>query len=317
LQISEDLIAWTENPSPLVAVVRCRALMERANFLRILDDREGAYAGLAEASRELEANGITDPLELARQEELLGTLEAYCGHMERARRLLRKALFKVRRWGDNYTLQRVLISAGLFEIYSDSHDEAQTLLEEAMRTEEPDALLLRYAATNRVLGYFAGGSPQRAYQALLGVRARLGDSWLQNLPRPLQTRQMWLEGQILNALGMDEDAIGYLKKAREVYIRAACGYEVCYTSIDLVLAYAAQRRFAEVQRELTFALPFCSEQRPVDRHGKEAVQLLLRTLRRQGRLETDQIRAVGSRLEWILRAPLQTFPQPLFAELQM
>ena len=316
LQISENLLAWTENPTPLVAVVRCRTLMERGNFLRILGDRAGAYAALAEASRELEAHGITDPLELARHEELLGNLEAYCGNLESAHHLLKKALFKVRRWGDNYTLQRVLISAGLIELNRDNYDLADALWEEAMATAEPDGLLLLYAATNRVLAYFAGGNPQLAYQTLCGFRARLGESWLQHLPRALQARQMWVEGQIRNALGMDEDAIGLLKKARETYIRTDCGYEVCYTSVDLALTYAIQRRFADAQHELAFALPFCSEEQTTDRYGKEAVQLLLRTLLRQGRLEVELIRAVASRMHGIHRAPLRIFPQSPFAELQ-
>jgi len=127
---------------------------------------------------------------------------------------------------------------------------------------------------------------------------------------------MWVEGQIRNALGMDEDAIGLLKKARETYIRTDCGYEVCYTSVDLALTYAIQRRFADAQHELAFALPFCSEEQTTDRYGKEAVQLLLRTLLRQGRLEVELIRAVASRMHGIHRAPLRIFPQSPFAELQ-
>src|SRR3954469_19705704 len=316
LETSENLLAWTVNPTPLVAVVRCRALMERGNCLRILGDREGAYAALAEASREMDVHGIVDPLELSRHEELLGTLEAYCGNLESARRLLRKALYKVRRWGDSYTLQRVLISAGLVELDSAHHQEAETLLEEAMTTAEPDTLLLLCSATNRVLGYFDDGNPQLAYQAICGLRTRLGESWLEHLPPGVQMRQTWLEGQIRSALGMDEEAIGLLKQARESYSRADCGYEVCYTSVELALTFAKQRRFTELQHELAFALPFCSEEQESDRFGKEAVQLLLNTLQRQSRLEVELIRAVASRLYWIHQAPLRKFDQSPLAELR-
>jgi len=316
LQISENLLAWTENPTPLVAVVRCRALMERGNFLRILGDREGAYAALAEASLELETHGIADPLELARHEELLGTLEAYCGNLERARQLLKKALHRVRRWGDNYSLQRVLISAGLVELNLDRFGQAERLFEEAMAAPEPDGLLHLCAATNRVLGYSVNGNPQLAYQAICGLRARLGESWLQRLPRHLQMRQTWLEGQVRQALGMEEEATGLIKQARESYIRADRNYEVCYTSVDLALTYATQRRFAEVQHELAFALPFCSGEPTIERFGKEAVQLLLRALVRQGRLDVELIRAVASRLYDIHRAPLRIFHQSPLAELQ-
>lgn len=316
LEISENLVAWTENPTPLIAVVRCRALIERGNLLRISGDREGAYAALAEASREMEAHGIVDPLELARHEELLGTLEAYCGNLESARRLLKKALFKVRRWGDSYTLQRVLISAGLVELNSNHHEQAEVLLEEAMITAEPDTLLLLCSATNRVLGYFDEGKPQLAFQALCGLRTRLGESWLEHLPPSLQMRQTWLEGQVRSALGMDEEAIGLLKKARESYIRADCSYEVCYTSVELALTYTKQRRFAELQHELAFALPFCSEEQEIDRFGKEAVLLLLNALRGQSHLEVELVRAVASRLYRIYRAPLRKFDQSPLAELR-
>jgi tetratricopeptide (TPR) repeat protein len=316
LEISTNLLAWTANPSPLVAIIRCRTLMERGNFLRILGDRDGAYAALNEASREMDLHGIVDPLELARHEELLGTLEAYCGNLERARRLLKKALNKVRRWGDNYTLQRVLISAGLVELNSAHHEQAETLLEEAMTTAEPDTLLLLCSATNRVLGYFDDGNPQLAYQALCGLRTRLGESWLEHLPPGLQMRQIWLEGQIRSALGMDEEAIGLLKKARESYIRADCGYEVCYTSVELALTYAKQRRFTELRHELAFALPFCSEEQEIDRFGKEAVQLLLNSLLRKNRVEIELIRAVALRLNRVHRAPLRKFDQSPMAELR-
>jgi tetratricopeptide (TPR) repeat protein len=316
LKISENLLAWTENPTTLIAVVRCRALMERGNFLRILGDREGAFRALADASRELETHGITDPLERARHEELLGTLKAYCGHVEAARQLLRRAFCKVRRWGDNYTIQRVLISAGLVEINSDNYEEAEILLKEAMATPEPDRLLGLCAATNRVLGYLANGKPRLAYQSICGLRARLGHSWLQHLPPIIQMRQVWLEGQVRNGLGMEEEAIGLLKKARESHIRADCGFEVCYISVDLALTYATQRRFVEVQRELEFALPFCSEEQAIDRLGREAVQLLLCTLRRQGRLDVELVRDVATRLYRILRTPLRIFPQSPLAELR-
>lgn len=317
LEISEDLIAWTPDPSPLVAAVRCRALMERANFLRALGERERAYAALAIASEELEARGITDPLEWARFQEIQGTLESYCGNTEAAVRLLRKALAKVRRWGDKHTLQRVLIAAALTELLNRNFEPAEDLLDEAMGIEEPDRFLLQCAATNRVLAYVMKGNPQEAYRKLLGIRAAVGPSWLGGYPSYARMRQIWLEGQILNQLHMNEDAIGLLRDARDYYIQTGCGYEVCYISVDLALAHAAQRRFAEVRRELALALMFCSEERALDRHGKEAVLLLQRGMEQQGRLEPEKIRAVASRLAWMHRAPLRTFSHPPFAELQI
>src|SRR6185295_6671308 len=54
LRISDDLIAWTQRDrSALGAVMRCRAFMERGNFLRILGDPTGAHESLAQAASEL------------------------------------------------------------------------------------------------------------------------------------------------------------------------------------------------------------------------------------------------------------------------
>jgi hypothetical protein len=181
--------------------------------------------------------------------------------------------------------------------WPDRFDLAEALIEEAMRTSELDRLLPLCAATNLVLGYFARGNPQLAFESICRLRANLGETWQEYLPQCLQMRQTWLEGQVRNALGMREEAIGLLRKAREAFIRAGCGYEVCYTSVDLALTFATQRS--------------------VERFGQEAVQLLLRRLLRQGRLEVDVIRAVASRLCDIGRTPLRIFSQSPLAELQI
>jgi tetratricopeptide (TPR) repeat protein len=315
LQLADELITWTKNdPSPLVAVVRCRAWMERGNFLRILGDAAGAYEALAKASRELEANG-SDPLELARYQELLGTLKRDCGDFEAATALLKKALAKVRRWGDSHSLQRVLIATSIAELCNNNFQEADALLDESLKTAEPDCLLLRIAAVNRLLVYLFSGKPHKAYQVLLRVRSNLGSSWLRELPEPNRVAALWAEGQILNTLGIDDEALPLLRKAREFFIRSARGYEVCHISIELASTYAAQQRFGEVRRELAFGLPFCSPARSLDNHAREVVSLLQAALEHQGRLEADQLRTVAHRLDCIRRAPLQDHRQASFADL--
>jgi tetratricopeptide (TPR) repeat protein len=310
LQITDDLIAWTTDPSPLVAILRARALMERGNFLRILGDPDGAYAALAEALTQLEASAPSDPLDLARHQELLGSLERDCGNFEAATDLLGKALYKIRRWGDPYTLQRTLIAAGMAELFNSNFEEAEKLLDEAMRVESPDSFLLRSAAFNRLLAYFLNGSPHKAYQALLRVRGKLGSSWLNDAPEAIEMRALWVEGQILHALQSDDDAIGILRKAREAAIRLDLGCELCHISLDLALVHTTQERFSEVRDELAFALPFCSERRALDVHGKQALLALLGSLQHRGRLEAVQIRGVARQLETLLRAPLQPIQPP-------
>jgi len=255
-----------------------------------------AYEALAEASREIEANG-SDPLELARYQELLGTLERDCGNFESAADLLRKALAKVRRWGDSYSLQRVLIATSLAEFYNNNFEQADVLLNESLRAAEPDRLFLGFSAVNKLLVYLWSGQPHKAYQALLRVRSGLGSSWLRGFPELNRVQALWTEGQILNTLRIDDEAISLLREAREFFIRSARGYEVCQISIELASNYAAQKKFDDVRRELAFGLPFCSPQRPLDDHAKDAALQLQGTLVHQGCLEAEQIHSVTHRLE--------------------
>jgi hypothetical protein len=318
LQISDSLIAWTRtDPSPLVAVIRRRALMERANFLRILGDPIGAYAVLAKVSTELESNGTSDPLEEARYQEVRGSLEKDCGNFEASTSLLRKSLTKVRKWGDHHTLQRVLIATGVSEILNNQFEPGDKHLEQAMQIEGPDSFFLRCAALNRLVGFYWSGNSHKAYQALLRVRDKLGESWLRGAPETYEMRALSIEGQILRALHTDDDAIGVLKKARESAVRLGLGCEVCHVSLDLAQIYATQERYSEVRRELAFGVPFCSERRALDVHGREALLLLQGALQHQGRLETSQIRAVTLQLESFLRAPLQPSLQLPSARLQL
>jgi hypothetical protein len=306
LQVADNVIAWTKaDPSSLLSVIRGRAWMERGNFLRILGDPEGAYAALAQAARELDASGTSDPLELARYQELLGTLERDCGNYEAADGLLRKALAKVRKWGDNYSLQRILIATALTDLYSNRFEEADALLDESLRAAEPDSLLLRFAAVNKILVLYFRGAPHKAYQALLRVQSRLGPSWLHGFPEAKQMSVLWSEGQILNVLGIDDQAVRALRKAREFFIRSNRGYEVCRISIELALSYVAQRRLDDVRRELAFGLAFCSERRLLDQQAMEGALLLQAALEHRGRLEADQVRAVAHQLDCLHRAPLR------------
>jgi hypothetical protein len=154
-------------------------------------------------------------------------------------------------------------------------------------------------------------------QALLRVRNSLGPSWLRGFPEANRVSVLWTEGQILNTLRIDDEAIPLLREAREFFIRSARGYEVCHISIELASNYAARQRFVDVRRELAFGLPFCSPKRRLDDHAKEVVLLLQGALQHRGRLEADQLRAVAHRLDCIHRAPLQAPNQTSFTDLQL
>jgi tetratricopeptide (TPR) repeat protein len=318
LRITDDIIAWTaRDRSPVVGVLRSRALMERGNFLRILGDSQGAHETLAQVASELEANGPGDPLEAARYQEVLGTLERDCGNFNAAARLLKKALAKVRRWGEPYSLQRILIAAALNDLYRDRFDEADTYLEESLRVQEPDSLFMRFAAINKVLVQYFGGRPFRAYKTLLRVQDSLGPSWLRGFPVANQMSVLWTEGQILNTIGLHDQAVGRLKKAREFYIQAAQGSEVGHISVEIALSHAARGQHADVRRELSFALQFSSERTALDRYAKTALLLLQGTLEHQGRLEAEQLRSVDHRLHLLHRVPLKSWDQPPFIGLQL
>ena len=318
LCIVNDVLTWTQTDSSrLVSVFRARALMERGNFLRILGDPDSAYTSFARAFEELESSGPTDPLEVARYQELLGTLERDCGNYEAAADLLSKALTQVRRWGDQYSLQRILIAAALAHLYNENFDEADNLLDESLRIADPDSLFLRFAAVNKVLSYLHRGQPHKAYQAFLRVRSRLGESWLQGFPEDDQMRVLWVEGQVLNALGLEVEAAVLLRRARDYFIQANRGYEVCRLSIELAMSFAAQSRYDDVRRELAFALPFLSAQKALDRYAHAAVLVLQQSLQKQGRLKQEQIQLIAHRLDSIHRAPLKAQSQSPFADLQL
>ena len=311
LRITDDLLAWTEaDPSSLVSVIRARAFMERGNFLRILADQDGASAAFAQAWRTLEESGAGDPLEIARYQELLGTLERDCGNYAIAADLLRKALGKIRRWGDSHSLQRVLISASLADLYNNNSERAHRLLDEALSMEEHDGLFLRYAAVNKVLVYLYDGEPHRAYRYLLRLRGGLGEAWMQGFPEAGRIGALWIEAQVLSALRLDDEAIALFNHARNFYIQAAYGYEVGHISIEMALNYAAQEKYGEAARELAFALPFCSAQKARDHYARAALILLQQTIQEQGRLKAGQIHAASQWLELFRRAPLKALRQP-------
>ncbi len=308
LRISDDLIAWTKgDPSPLGAVIRGRAWIERGNCLRILGEPPAACAALAEAARELEVNGTGDPLELARYQEVLGTLERDCGNFASGADILRRAVSKFRRWGDNYTLQRALVSLGLTELYNNNFEAADAALKEAVNITEPDSLLLRYAGVNRVLVCYYSGRPAKAYQALSRMREGLGASWLRGFPIANQMSVLWSEGRIRNTLRPDDEAIGCLKTAREFYIQENRGGQVCHVSVELALGHVIRERFAEARRELALGLSFSSEKRPFDQSARRGRSALARKTPTPGSPAT---RAAPSRDPPAGRSPPSTAPGP-------
>ena len=166
-----------------------------------------------------------------------------------------------------------------------------------------------------MLVQYFGGRPYRAYKTLLRVQDSLGSSWLRGFPVAHQMSVLWTEGQILNTIGLYDQAVGQLKKAREFYLQAAQGSKVGHISVEIALSHAAQGRHADVRCELSFALQFCSERKPLDRYVKKALMLLRGTLEHQGRLEAEQIRSVDHRLHLLHRVPLKSWDQQPFNDL--
>ena len=146
---------------------------------------------------------------------------------------------------------------------------------------------------------------------------RLGETRLHGIPEDDQMRVLWVEGQVLNALGLEVEAAVLLRRARDYFIQANRGYEVCRLSIELAMSYAAQSRYDDVRRELAFALPFLSAQKALDRYAHAAVLVLQQSLQKQGRLKQEQIQLIAHRLDSIHRAPLKAQSQSPFADLQL
>ena len=133
--------------------------------------------------------------------------------------------------------------AALRVVAVDRFDEADTYLEESLRIQEPDSLFLRFAAINKVLVQYFGGKPYRAYKTLLRVQGSLGPSWLRGFPVSNQMSVLWTEGQILNTIGLHDQAVGRLKEARDFYIHLVPEFEPSPTDqLHLVLLMKDIRR---------------------------------------------------------------------------
>lgn len=246
LRIVEDVLTWTQaDSSRLVSVFRARALMERGNFLRILDSPDSARKSFALAFDELENCAPNDPLEVARYQELLGTLEGYCGNYEAAADLLSKALAKVRRWGDQYSLQRTLIAKGRILAQSGEPELALKTLSEAeffvSGQNEPRLLLclrFNFAATLCDLGQFI--EARRRVSEVIALAAEMGNEL--DLVRAL-----WLRGRIDSGLGRAGEAEAAFEQVRQAFRHRGIGDEFAKVTLDLASLLSEQGRLAEVK----------------------------------------------------------------------
>jgi tetratricopeptide (TPR) repeat protein len=246
LRILEDVLTWTQTDSSrLVSVFRARALMERGNFLRILGNPDSARKSFALAFDELENCAPNDPLEVARYQELLGTLEGYCGNYEAAADLLSKALAKVRWWGDQYSLQRILIAKAFTLMQSGEPELALKTLSEAepfvSGQNEPRLLFclrFNFAATLCDLGQFM--EAQRCVSEITALAAETG-----NELDPV--RALWLRGRIDSGLGRTQEAEAAFKQVWQAFRQRGVANDFAMVTLELVSLLSEQGRWSEVR----------------------------------------------------------------------
>lgn len=305
LKLTEDIVSWTETAKePLLVDIRGRGHVERANFLRILGEAHRAREAFELAERDLFEDGTGDPLEQAAFYELLGTFERDCGNYEFSAECLEKSLKAVRRYSNGPDVQRVLIAASLSHMYNDEFGRADALLDEAIRVPDPDSSLLNAAAVNRVLVLFYSGQIHRAHQVLTRILAGNGIE-LATMPDRWRARLDWIEGQILRELGYHDEAIRLLRKARDFFMCQGQGFPVAMISVEISLSYSSRQLYAEVLRELTFSLPFCSGQGHMNYHARAALLLLKNTLDEKGIVEASTVRRILDQLRRKSQAPLE------------
>lgn len=305
LKLTEGIVSWTETAKePLLVDIRGRGHVEQANFLRILGDAHRAREAFALAERDLFEDGTGDLLEQAAFYELLGTFERDCGNYALSAECLEKSLKAVRRYCNGPDVQRVLIAASLSHMYNDEFGRADALLDEAIRVPDPDSSLLNAAAVNRVLVLFYSGQIHRAHQVLTRILVGNGIE-LATMPDGWRARLHWIEGQILRELGYHDEAIRLLRKARDFFMCQGQGFPVAMISVEISLSYSSRQLYAEVLRELTFSLPFCSGQGHMNHHARAALLLLKNTLDEKGVVEASTVRTILDQLRRKSQAPLE------------
>lgn len=192
--MSLDKDTYGEN---LIADYKTAAMAVRGNCKRVARDFEGARADLEAAWQLLEA-GTGDVLERAHVLMLGGSWNIDLGFLEKAERLLERAITLYRRAGDDFMVGRAMVCKAL-AIGSQDPERALPLLIEASdyidSIQEPRTELCR---RHNLAWYLTeAGRPLEAARVLQESRAL----YRKFRDPEIQFQWRWLEGRIQSSLG--------------------------------------------------------------------------------------------------------------------
>jgi tetratricopeptide (TPR) repeat protein len=304
LNLAEDLanltVVVSEELSPglygiaLINDLKARAWGCVGEVLRLLSDLRSADDAF-DWAESFAAEGTGDALEEARVLEGKAALRRDQHRFAEAHRLLDEVVAIYRQYRDFHLVGRAFVQKG--EVYGAAGD-----LEPAIRwlrkglglIDSTRERRLELAARNSLMLYLQeSGRHQEAWFLLKASRPE----FVEHGGEMLKLRLRWLEGRILQTLGLPGEAEAALVEAREGFIAQGAGFSAASVSLDLAGLYASQGRAAEMRRLAEEMLPIF---RSRDIH-REAIAALI-VFQQAVRLEKMNVNLLAEISSYLKRA---------------
>jgi tetratricopeptide (TPR) repeat protein len=192
-----------------------RALALIGNAHRIRSQLRLADSSFKVAADRLH-RGTGDPLEKAGFLELRASFFRARRHLERAERALERASAIYWEAGESHRVARVLVGLGFTLSVSRRHVEAiRAVLQAVNFIDENRDPYLKSCASHNLIDYLTRAHHPRTAMALFRMSLPLYEGLRS---RKLQSRRLWIEGNLVRSLGREEEAKSLLAKARDAFM---------------------------------------------------------------------------------------------------
>jgi len=231
--------------------LRCRALAEYANALRVNDYLRAAQEHLGRA-RSFFRNGTGDELLEARLLDIEATLMADQGHYELAQALLTRELGILGGRQSPGGVGRILISKAKYFIDAKDPHQGIELSQQALRLidprEDPDLELA--ARFNLSWALAEAGEFRAAKRSVWGLAKKFRERGHEMS----SLRSRWLEGKVQLGLGAPEKAVREFTAVRDGFADQKLPYDASLVSLELAIALRELERWAEAHEVLLAAI---------------------------------------------------------------
>jgi tetratricopeptide (TPR) repeat protein len=250
--------------------------------------------------------GTGDPMVIAEVLDLLSSLRRDQHRLAEATHLLVQVIRIYRRAGESLLEGRAYLSLATVLGEAEDHERALKMVERALeRVAGEDAprvaLCCHHARTRLILKM---GRSEEAH----GEMQRLTPLYA-TFPEPLiQLRRLWLEGEILEALGRTEDAEAAYREVRAGFARLEIPFDAALASLNLATLTLAQGRRGETWELIDETLAIFRSL-DVHREACAALELVQRRLRRE-RVTVEVLHHLYRYLKRARRDPRLKFHPP-------